>query len=319
MGENPTSKGTFIYDQTSASCIQEEDAKWNNDYCLDYEHQQVQPGLKGPIIAAGWFRLAFKPDGLYAVNVRYTEEAKSLILSKSYRYTSPTFTTDQNGVITSLFNVSLVNIPATDNQVALIAASKQKTGANPNMMSIELPDEVVSAIVAIGVADTDVPKWILDVVNAELTEEQVEPTPPTPPATEVASSDVVKTSKVEYLTLLAAKDRVESLSAELTELRSKMEAKDRAEVMGRLKANGKITPSMTTFITTLSTAQLQEFEKSVPTILAREPVKTPEVAETYRGMSLTQLVASDVMTRIQLKLENPDLYEKVEKLRSQSK
>ena len=302
-GENTTSKGTFIYNEFSEATIKADDAKWGNDYCLDYEHQQVNPSLKGAVPAAGWFNLDFRPTGLWATNVRYTDEAFELIKTKCYRYTSPTFSADKDGIITSLFNVSLVNIPATDKLPALVAA--KKLGAI-RKMTIDLPEELVAKLTELAGGEDKVAQWVVDLITAELAE------PADQPVAMTKDENVVATSKVEYLHLLAAKDKVEALSKEVVQLKTQLDKRDREEVMGRLKANGKITPSMSNFINTLSTAQLVEFEKSSPKLLLREIVPVAET-ETFEGKPLSEL---SPVERVSLALKNPELSAKVEQLRA---
>lgn len=98
------------------------------DYVTDYEHQTLRAKQNGqPAPASAWFgELEWREgDGLYAINVRWTAAAASMIAADEYRYISPVFIYDRNGNITGLINAALTNTPALDNmeEVLLAAAS----------------------------------------------------------------------------------------------------------------------------------------------------------------------------------------------------
>ena len=61
-----------------------------SDYVIDFEHQTLRSAENGqPAPAAGWFKtLEFKPDGLYATDVRWTANAARMIAAGEYRYLS---------------------------------------------------------------------------------------------------------------------------------------------------------------------------------------------------------------------------------------
>jgi phage I-like protein len=212
-GINSTTKGDFIYDDLSEKLIKAEDASYGNDYSIDYNHQEVNEILTGPIPSAGWFKLDFREDGLYANVIRWTNKAIELIKNREYRYTSPVFNVNADNVIVSFYNVSLVNVPATNNLPALIAAHKKykKLNGLQNKLfkgqKMEIAQELVDKIVASGVSEADVMSWLTQLVDAELSE----------PAELKKEEDVVKTSKLEHIRLLAAKDQVDALSAQLQE------------------------------------------------------------------------------------------------------
>ena len=87
---------------------------------VDYEHQTLSGG-KAP--AAGWIgRLEARADGLWAVDVRWTEEAAAYLERGEYRYLSPVFEyRAEDRVVTRLYNVGLTNQPRMLNVAALAA------------------------------------------------------------------------------------------------------------------------------------------------------------------------------------------------------
>lgn len=121
-GETSTQKGTFVFDEESAKSVLAAYEEHGHDLSFDYEHQTLaDPPVAAP--AAGWFDLELRDEGLYAVNIRWTDKAKEHLEAKEYRYFSPAFTTfpDTNRV-ESLINVALTNVPATNGLEPLVAA-----------------------------------------------------------------------------------------------------------------------------------------------------------------------------------------------------
>ena len=114
----------FIDAELAAAIIADFEAR-QNDTVIDYEHQTmliVENGQPAP--AAGWFsKLEWRSDGLYAVDVRWTERATTLIEGEEYKYISPVFTYDKKtGAIKSLLNAALTNNPALDGMEAVAAS-----------------------------------------------------------------------------------------------------------------------------------------------------------------------------------------------------
>lgn len=89
---------------------------------IDYEHRSQTPVDNGPVPAAGWFQLEARPDGLWAVNVRWTETAARLLRAGEYRYWSPVFW-EEDGHIRQLDMIGLTNQPATVDQMPLVASA----------------------------------------------------------------------------------------------------------------------------------------------------------------------------------------------------
>lgn len=96
-------------------------------FVIDYEHQTLFAETSGnPAPAAAWFTaLEWREgDGLYAVDVEWTERAAALITGDEYRYLSPVFKFDPNtGVVTELLMAAVTNNPAIDG-IADVAAAR---------------------------------------------------------------------------------------------------------------------------------------------------------------------------------------------------
>lgn len=91
-------------------------AATGDDLVIDYEHQSLLTKTNGqPAPAAGWFKtLQWREgEGLFAVNVRWTDKAKAMIAAKEYRFVSPVFVFDGNtGEVQRIVGMGLTNTPA---------------------------------------------------------------------------------------------------------------------------------------------------------------------------------------------------------------
>lgn len=107
------------------------------DIVIDYEHQTLNSEKNGqPAPAAGWFSgssVEWRDDGLWAVNVRWTDPAAALIAKNEYRYLSPVFPFDPaTGEVQDVLMMALTNFPAIDGHgdLAQMAALKFSLPAN---------------------------------------------------------------------------------------------------------------------------------------------------------------------------------------------
>lgn len=89
------------------------------DLVIDYEHQSLNSGYNGaPAPAAGWIKkLEIRDNGVFAVEVEWTDDAKALIEAKKYKYISPVIVFndsdphDGSWIGCSLHSVALTNTP----------------------------------------------------------------------------------------------------------------------------------------------------------------------------------------------------------------
>lgn len=132
MGVVSSQKGEFLFDSESAAQVMAAAHEHGVDFTIDYDHATLHTSQGVQAISAGWFGLELRADGLYAVNVRWTDKAAQHLRSAEYRYFSPLFNTD--GVrISSLINNALTNTPALNGLEALVAASAIDTKGSPHM------------------------------------------------------------------------------------------------------------------------------------------------------------------------------------------
>ncbi|MCE7520328.1 phage protease [Halomonas titanicae] len=105
----------------------------STDIAIDYEHQILYSEKNGqPAPASGWVdprSLEFREDGLYGT-VAWTAKARAAIEEgpngepPEYRYLSPVFPYDANGVPLDLLHIALTNTPAIDEGAAQLAAAR---------------------------------------------------------------------------------------------------------------------------------------------------------------------------------------------------
>jgi phage I-like protein len=124
VGENETTKGTFVFDAEAAELVMSNYAKRGIDMLMDYEHQSLaDPPVEAPAAATRMVP-QIRNGELWATGVKWTDRAASYLLAGEYRYFSPAFEYDtKTGRVTKLINVALTNNPATHGIQPLVAAS----------------------------------------------------------------------------------------------------------------------------------------------------------------------------------------------------
>lgn len=141
-GENRSTKGTVFLTRESAKKCLSNWIDYGNDISGDYNHAITNPNIENAR-ASFWCNLALEADGLYAVNVKYTEAAHAAIVAKEYRYYSPYFAieTDKHNrpCVVEIINIALTNTPATKNQRPLVALNRLAKWSN-HMMDQKMID-----------------------------------------------------------------------------------------------------------------------------------------------------------------------------------
>lgn len=131
--------GWFIDAEIAAELIEKIEQR-NLRLPIDYEHQSFLVEKNGqPAPAAGWFRAVEwrEGEGLFAVDVEWTDKAREMIQSGEYRYLSPVFTWNpETGDVTSLIGAGITNNPGL-NSLAELSALKAKLAAQGE---VEAPD-----------------------------------------------------------------------------------------------------------------------------------------------------------------------------------
>ncbi len=125
----------------SAALLMKQAAARRTPYVIDYEHQTLNSEHNGqPAPAAGWFKtLEWREgQGLFAVDVQWTDKARAMIAAGEYRFISPVFSYDDKGRVTALHMAALTNNPALDGMAALAAAKFTHQPTKEQSMNEEL-------------------------------------------------------------------------------------------------------------------------------------------------------------------------------------
>jgi len=133
----PTTKyGNLRVDQESASKVMAWFRKRGIKCVIDTEHQTYATEKNGkPAPAVGWFNLEVRKDGIWAVDLEWTDEARGWLKNKEYRYFSPTGQFDpKTGRLETLETIALTNVPATNQQLPLVASHGATTSHEEEVM-----------------------------------------------------------------------------------------------------------------------------------------------------------------------------------------
>ncbi len=126
--ERPIAGASFVFTPRHAASAKRWFDALGRKLAIDYEHQSLSRGsgrADGLRPAAGWIGgLDVREDGLWAVDVHWTERAAALLASGEYRYFSPViyWTDDEHSDVSGLGPVALTNDPAMLGVPALASA-----------------------------------------------------------------------------------------------------------------------------------------------------------------------------------------------------
>jgi len=126
-GTNKSYKGELIFDDAAAAMVLADAKDHGAEYFFDYDHASLYPIGKDAGEAAAWFTLEVREGALWAVKIRWTEEATAKVTARKYRYISPAVEYDVDSRrIWRLINVALTNLPASHGLPPLMAASQNQ-------------------------------------------------------------------------------------------------------------------------------------------------------------------------------------------------
>lgn len=127
---------------------------------LDYEHQALLSEQNGkPAPASGWAS-TFEwraGQGLFALNVQWTANAKQMIEAGEYKYISPVIAFDQKtGVVVDVLNAALVNIPCLDlNPVAQERVARLNASFSTQPTEQSMNPVLAALLKALGLPETE--------------------------------------------------------------------------------------------------------------------------------------------------------------------
>ncbi len=128
-GKVRTTKGTFLLDEKALQSVMEEWADYTGGIdhkgVFDYNHDMAKQGVPGhELIAAGWFDMEPRDEGLMATDIRWCERAAAMIRAAEMRFWSPWFEYEaKTGRILKILNCAITCMPATKSQKPMVAAT----------------------------------------------------------------------------------------------------------------------------------------------------------------------------------------------------
>lgn len=272
-GKNSTLKGEFIFDAQAAAEVMAAYAAHGNDVMIDLEHLSLESPEASRNFdpdARGWCRLELRSGELWAVAVTWTPDGQERLRDKRQRYISPAFGYDEARRITSVLNIAITAMPATDKLQPLVAANAITSEDGPMT-----PEQFAQIAEALGLgADANVEdvlatiaamvKKIQDAANGNAEAPAEEPPAETEAPAVAAAPPVVAASKVraavrtlarltskadlsemvrEVEAWRASHVELESKRASLAKDRETLEASERRRLTGDLVKLGFETPA----------------------------------------------------------------------------
>lgn len=124
FGDNNTEHGPTVFSKRSAKLLIAQQAKRGVRIPIDYNHRSLKPDAAiEDQRAAGWHSLEVRADGLWAVNVEWTDLAADLIRNKEFRYFSPAYDVNRDTAeVVGYTNMAICNLPATHGILSLAAS-----------------------------------------------------------------------------------------------------------------------------------------------------------------------------------------------------
>lgn len=240
----------WLLDAAGAAQLAAASTQRRSPRMIDYEHQSfraAEPGQLAP--ASGWLgRLEARADGLWAVDVEWTERAAALIAAREYRYISPVFPYDKKtGRVTAVLGAALTNDPGLDGLTDLARLSALYCLSD---FSTTTPEEIApmkALLLALGLAETATEAEALAALSAIKT-------PLTAAQAEVAALKAQLDEKSTAVATLTAQATATgtgvpmaqfvALQNELAALSGKMQSDEHAKLFKEGFDDGRILPAV---------------------------------------------------------------------------
>lgn len=272
-GVNRTRKGEFVLDSQDAEACVADFKAHGADLMVDWEHLSLDD--EAPVEdrrAAGWAQLEMRQDGsLWAVDVRWTQEAKAAIEAKEFRYTSPAFSSDEQSPphIRTILNCALCNLPATDDLPPLIAASTTADLPAPSLEKNRMDLAAIAKALGLpeGATAEDIVKKIAEMQGGAPDPQQASAAPAAEPGTEdVAALGQIlslsgKSSFREAARHFAALTVGSETADTVRELKNKLAAREYGDALSAAERDGRVTPANKATVITASGGKFKTGEK----------------------------------------------------------
>lgn len=212
-----------------------------NPLVIDYEHQTLAAEQNGqPAPAAGWFkRLEWREgQGLFAVDVEWTEKAAQMIAAKEYRFISPVLSYDKRtGEVLDLHMAALTNYPGIDGMAGLTARAAARFDLTPHHTTEETSTVDREQLIALlGLAADATDEQIQQALTAlKAKADQVGALQGEVAALKAQTPDPAKFVPVET---------VQAIQTELAALKSRVATKEIDDLVAAALADGRLLPAM---------------------------------------------------------------------------
>lgn len=272
-GENPTSKGTFVFDAQAAASVMADFKRHGVDVMIDLEHLSLDENARHfDPNARGWLKLELRKGELWAAGVSWTEDGDRRLRKKEQRYISPAFDFDtKTKRVLRLTNVAITAMPATHGISPLVAAAERTGSMDAIIAQLGLApgateEEIVAAIKALqekAAADEEAAKAAK------------------------ASETKAETEKAAAKAALAARSANEGeLAKEVAKLRAEADSRDVREVIASNRE--KCTPALEKWALTQTAQTLRDFFAVAPSV-AKPPHQEPNKTDPAK----VELTADD--------------------------
>ncbi len=264
FGTTSTLKGDYQLDAESAYALMAAAKDYGNRLTIDYEHQALSdPPIPAP--AAGSYLLELRADGVYAVDVKWTDKAAAMLRAKEYLYFSPAFTADKQGRPNRLLNVALTNIPATKNMQSLVAANLiQETRMHTVLTALSLKQdsseaEALSAVTKL----SEERKQLLAATGKENVAEAIG----------------------SIAALKQQAEKVEALTAELSTIKAEKQAVEMSSLLDEAVRDGQVSKAKRTDVEALAKSHGIEALKGFLAVIPKSKEPAQEKIEAPKAIA----------------------------------
>lgn len=236
-----------------------------NDTLIDYEHQSMHAANNGkPVIAAGWFNeMEYRQDGLWAINIDWTNQAKSRIKAKECRYISAVFSFDTTtGEIFDIVSVAVTNTPALDGLKALASLNFKFTETDDQPGDIPMEKNVAT-------------------LTAENAAQVLQITALTTELNTINASVVTLTADLK-----AANDKVAVAEKATADAAAAAEKESHKTLLAAALSDGRIAPAQKAWAEKQSLAALTDYLSAAPAIV--DPNRQGDDQNTTVNHGLTE-------------------------------
>jgi len=258
---------SVVFDEAAARSVLEHYKRRGHDLALDYNHAHAAPIVDDRAKrAAGSFELELRSDGLWMVNIRWTDDAAGYIRRREYRYLSPWLNVDtRTRRVVELRNVALTPDPATLGALPLVAdATHAPPEAGGEDSSVNVDPTVIGLAASATPTEVQLRAAALHNFEGAVLEELK------------ASSRDDAIGRLKALTAKA--EQADQLKEQVEQLQAAAEEREREALIQQALADRKLTPAQAAegaWARTAPLESLRSFLASAPTVIPSAEVTEP--------------------------------------------